>query len=72
RRYKPGEFAEKVNRTVATLRIWDKTGKLPAKRHMLKYPQGYKLMPTTLSTTSISRAEENGQENCPRMECSCC
>ena len=26
RRYKPGEFAELVNRTVATLRIWDKTG----------------------------------------------
>ena len=32
RRYKPGEFASLVNRTVATLRIWDKTGKLPAKR----------------------------------------
>ncbi|MGK7872169.1 MAG: hypothetical protein AB4426_02275 [Xenococcaceae cyanobacterium] len=25
-------MAEKVNPTVATLRIWDKTGKLPAKR----------------------------------------
>ena len=26
RRYKPGEFAERVNRSVGTLRIWDKKG----------------------------------------------
>lgn len=32
KRYKPGEFAKRVNRSVGTLRIWDKNGKLPAKR----------------------------------------
>ena len=31
-RYKPGEFAKKINRSIGTLRIWDKNGKLPAKR----------------------------------------
>ena len=38
RRYKPGEFAERVNRSVGTLRIWDKKGRLPAKRH----PSGHR------------------------------
>ena len=32
KRYKPGEFAKRINRSVGTLRIWDKKGKLPAKR----------------------------------------
>lgn len=32
KRYKPGEFAKKINRSLGTLRIWDKNGKLPAKR----------------------------------------
>lgn len=32
KQYKPGEFAKKVNRTINTLRAWDKSGKLPAKR----------------------------------------
>ncbi len=32
KRYKPGEFAKLVNRSVQTLRAWDKSGKLPAKR----------------------------------------
>lgn len=32
KRYKPGDFAKQVNRSVGTLRIWDKNGKLPAKR----------------------------------------
>jgi putative resolvase len=32
KRYKPGEFAQKINRSLGTLRIWDKNGKLPAKR----------------------------------------
>jgi predicted site-specific integrase-resolvase len=32
KRYKPGEFAPKINRSLGTLRIWDKSGKLPAKR----------------------------------------
>jgi putative resolvase len=31
-RYKPGEFAKKINRSIGTLRIWDKNGKLPAHR----------------------------------------
>ncbi len=31
-RYKPGEFAQLINRSVGTLRIWDKKGKLTAKR----------------------------------------
>ena len=31
-RYKPGDFAKRINRSVGTLRIWDKNGKLPAKR----------------------------------------
>ncbi len=30
--YKPGEFAKIVNRSVQTLRLWDRSGKLPAKR----------------------------------------
>jgi len=32
KQYKPGEFAKKVNRTINTLRAWDKSGKLTAKR----------------------------------------
>ncbi len=32
RRYKPGEFAKKINRSIGTLRLWDKKGDLPAKR----------------------------------------
>ncbi|ACK69210.1 Resolvase domain protein [Gloeothece citriformis PCC 7424] len=32
KRYKPGEFALKINRSVGTLRLWDRSGKLPAKR----------------------------------------
>nr|WP_049858443.1 MerR family transcriptional regulator [Gloeothece citriformis] len=32
KRYKPGEFGDKINRSVGTLRLWDKSGKLPAKR----------------------------------------
>lgn len=32
RRYKPGEFAKLVNRSVATLRLWDRQGKLVPKR----------------------------------------
>ena len=32
KRYKPGEFAKLVNRTVGTLRKWDREGKLTAKR----------------------------------------
>ncbi len=32
KQYKLGEFAKKVNRTISTLRVWDKSGKLPAKR----------------------------------------
>ena len=32
KRYKPGEFAKLVNRSVQTLRAWDKSGKLPASR----------------------------------------
>lgn len=32
KRYKPGEFAQKINRSLGTLRIWDKNGKLSAKR----------------------------------------
>jgi putative resolvase len=31
-RYKPGEFAQLINRSVGTLRIWDKKGMLIAKR----------------------------------------
>ncbi len=31
-RYKPGEFAKKINRSLGTLRIWHKNGKLSAKR----------------------------------------
>lgn len=30
--YKPGEFALKVNRTVQTLRLWDRKGILPAQK----------------------------------------
>lgn len=37
-RYKPGEFAKKINRSIGTLRIWDKNGKLPA--HIL--PSGHR------------------------------
>jgi predicted site-specific integrase-resolvase len=32
KRFKPGEFAQLVNRKPQTLRKWDKAGKLPAKR----------------------------------------
>nr|WP_071819382.1 MerR family transcriptional regulator [Gloeothece citriformis] len=32
KRYKPGEFALKINRSVGTLRLWDRNGKLPAQR----------------------------------------
>ncbi len=32
RRYKPGEFAKKINRSIGTLRLWDRKGDLPAKR----------------------------------------
>jgi predicted site-specific integrase-resolvase len=32
KRYKPSEFWQKINRSLGTLRIWDKNGKLPAKR----------------------------------------
>lgn len=32
KRYKPGEFAKLVNRTVGTLRKWDREGKLTAER----------------------------------------
>jgi hypothetical protein len=32
RRYKPGEFAQKINRSIGTLRLWDRKGDLPAKR----------------------------------------
>lgn len=32
KRYKPGEFAKLVNRTVGTLRKWDREGKLRAER----------------------------------------
>lgn len=32
KRYKPGEFAQLVNRTVGTLRKWDREGKLVAER----------------------------------------
>jgi predicted site-specific integrase-resolvase len=32
KQYKLDEFAKKVNRTINTLRSWDKSGKLPAKR----------------------------------------
>ncbi|MEM6753836.1 MAG: IS607 family transposase [Cyanobacteria bacterium P01_C01_bin.38] len=32
KRYKPGEFAKLVNRTVGTLRKWDREGKLVAER----------------------------------------
>lgn len=32
KRYKPGEFAKLVNRTVGTLRKWDREGKLVAQR----------------------------------------
>ena len=32
KRYKPGEFAKLVNRTVGTLRKWDRDGKLVAER----------------------------------------
>ncbi|MEM9923361.1 MAG: IS607 family transposase [Cyanobacteria bacterium P01_D01_bin.50] len=32
KRYKPGEFAKLVNRTVGTLRKWDRDGKLVAQR----------------------------------------
>ena len=32
KRYKPGDFAKRVNRSIGTLRIWDKNGKLAAKR----------------------------------------
>lgn len=31
-RYKPGEFAQKINRSLGTLRLWDRKGNLPAKR----------------------------------------
>jgi putative resolvase len=30
--YKPGEFAKKVGRSITTLRNWDASGVLPAKR----------------------------------------
>lgn len=32
KRYKPGEFGKLINRTVGTLRLWDRSGKLKAKR----------------------------------------
>lgn len=32
KRYKPGEFAKLVNRSVPTLRAWDRQGKLQPKR----------------------------------------
>lgn len=31
-RYKPGEFGKKINRSVSTLRLWDRKGKLKANR----------------------------------------
>lgn len=38
KRYKPGEFAKLVNRKLQTLRAWDKSGKLPAKRTIDGHP----------------------------------
>lgn len=32
KRYKPGEFGKKINRSVGTLRLWDRKGKLKANR----------------------------------------